>query len=230
MNRSLIIASAIVALGLSLLGLFVKWGIDNFSYRDRIVTVRGLAERTVEADFVTWPMSYGVAGNDLPALYDRMQNLNQKVVSFLTTNGIEDKDISVNPPSLYNSESNYYSGDRAKYQYNLSITITVSTSKVAKVRELQSRLSELLKEGVAINTNYVSYEFTHLNDIKPEMIAEATKNARLAADQFANDSQSKLGKIKTASQGQFSIDDTDANTPQTKKVRVVSSVVFYLED
>ena len=230
MNRTSIISSVILAVGLGILGLFIKCGIDNFSYRDRIVTVRGLAERTVEADYVTWPMSYGVAGNDLPALYERMQGLNEKVVSFLTTNGIDKEDISVNPPSLYNAESNYYGGDRAKYQYNLNINITVSTSKVAKVRELQSRLSELLKEGVAINTNYVNYEFTHLNDIKPEMIAEATKNARLAADQFAADSESKLGKIKTASQGQFSIEDTDANTPQTKKVRVVSSVVFYLED
>jgi len=62
------------------------------------------------------------------------------------------------------------------------------------------------------------------------MIAEATANARQAADKFASDSDSKLGKIKTASQGQFSIDNSDSSTPFIKKVRVVSTIIYYLED
>lgn len=230
MNKSSIIGAALISAGLCILGLFIKGGIDNFAFRDRVVSVRGLAERTVEANYVTWPMSYSIAGNDLTALYNKMTENNAIVVKFLTDNGIDRDEISVNPPDLYNADGNYYGGDRAKYQYNLSVSITVSSNKVNKVRELLDRTSELFTKGVAVNSNYVSYQFTDLNSIKPEMIAEATKNARTAADQFAKDSDSKVGKINTAHQGQFSVESTDESTPQIKKVRVVSTIVYYLED
>ncbi len=230
MNKSTVIGSVILAVSICVLGFCIKAGIDNFAFRDRVVTVRGLAERTVEADYVTWPMTYAVAGNDLSLLYNEMQSSNDIVVKFLTDNGIDRDEISVNPPDLYNAAGNVYGGDRARFQYNLNVTITVATKKVAKVRELITRQSELLKLGVAVSNNYINYQFTGLNSIKPEMIAEATRNARVAADQFANDSSSKVGKIKTATQGQFSIDDADSSTPQLKKVRVVSTIIYYLED
>lgn len=230
MNKSTIIGAAVLAVSICVLGLCIKAGIDNFAFRDRVVTVRGLAERTVEADYVTWPMNYAVAGDDLSRLYNEMQTNNDIVVKFLTDNGIERDEISVNPPDLYNAAGNVYGGDRARYQYNLNVTITVATKKVAKVRELITRQSELLKKGVAVSNNYINYQFTGLNSVKPEMIAEATKNARVAADQFASDSSSKVGKIKTATQGQFSINDADSSTPQLKNVRVVSTIIYYLED
>lgn len=230
MNKSTVIGAAVLAVSICVLGLCIKAGIDNFAFRDRVVTVRGLAERTVEADYVTWPMNYAVAGDDLSRLYNEMQTNNDIVVKFLTDNGIERDEISVNPPDLYNAAGNVYGGDRARYQYNLNVTITVATNKVAKVRELITRQSELLKKGVAVSNNYINYQFTGLNSVKPEMIAEATKNARVAADQFASDSSSKVGKIKTATQGQFSISDADSSTPQLKNVRVVSTIVYYLED
>lgn len=230
MNKSTIIGSALIAAGLFLAGYCIKGGIDNLAYNNRQVTVRGLAERTVEADQVTWPMSYSIAGNNLTELYNTMTANNNTVVKFLTDNGISKDDITVNPPSLYNRDENYYGSNNGKYQYNLSISITVNTKDVDKVRELLDRQSELFTQGVALNTNYVNYEFTGLNEIKPEMIAEATKNARLAADQFAKDSDSKVGKINTAYQGQFSIEPADQSTPQIKNVRVVSTIVYYLED
>lgn len=230
MKSEKIIAAIILAASVCILGFSIKGGIDNFAFRDRVVTVRGLAERVVEADFVTWPITYALAGNDLTALYDQMQANNKVVVDFLTTNGIDSNEISVNPPDLYNAAGSAYGSSQARYQYNLNVTITVATTKVPKVRELLNRQSELLKKGVAAGNNYINYQFTGLNDIKPEMIAEATQNAREAAGRFAADSQSKVGKIKTATQGQFSIDDTDSSTPQNKKVRVVSTIVYYLED
>lgn len=225
-----IIAAAVLAVSICILGFAVKAGIDNFAFRDRVVTVRGLAERTVEADYVTWPITYAVAGNDLSTLYNQMQTNNDIVVRFLTDNEISADEISVNPPDLYNAAGNAYGSSQARYQYNLNVTITVATSKVAKVRELLNRQSELLKKGVAAGNNYINYQFNGLNEIKPEMIAEATRNARLAADRFAADSDSKVGKIKTATQGQFSINDTDSSTPQKKNVRVVSTIIYYLED
>lgn len=221
---------AVIGLGILLAGLFIKGGIDNFAYRDRTVTVRGLSERQVQADFVTWPITYNVAGNDLLGLYDQVTKYNDVIIKFLTSNGIDKSEISVNPPDTYNATANQYSSGNFQYKYSLSCNITVATTKVDKVRELLERQTDLLKEGVPYSNNYINYEYRALNTIKPAMIAEATKNARVAAEQFANDSGSKVGKMKTASQGQFSIDDTSSSTPYTKNVRVVSTIVFYLED
>lgn len=221
---------AVIGLGILLAGLFIKGGIDNFAYRDRTVTVRGLSERQVDADFVTWPITYNVAGNDLLGLYDQVTKYNNVIIKFLISNGIDKSEIAINPPDTYNATANQYSSGNFQYKYSLSCNITVATTKVDKVRELLERQTDLLKEGVPYSNNYINYEYRALNSIKPAMIAEATKNARVAAEQFAQDSGSKVGKMKTASQGQFSIEDTSSSTPYTQNVRVVSTIVFYLED
>ena len=222
---ALVIGVAIVVLGLSL-----KAGIDNIAYRDREVTVKGLAEREVKADLVTWPISYSVAGNDLATIYNQVNRNNETIIRFLTSNGISREDISVNPPDTYDATTNQYRSNNFNYNYSISSTVTVTTKNVDKVRELLNRQSELLKEGVAFSNSYINYQFTGLNKIKPEMIGEATKAARAAAAQFAADSESRVGKIKSANQGQFSIEDSDSSTPYIKKVRVVSTIVYYLED
>lgn len=229
-NISKLIPALLIALGIVILGICIKTGIDNIAYRDRIVTVRGLAEKEVKADLVTWPITYSLAGNNLQNIYDQVSKNNDIIVKFLTSNGINSNEISVNPPDTYDAASNRYRSDSFNFNYSINCTVTVTTRQVDKVRELLNRQSELLKEGVAFSNSYINYQFTGLNDIKPEMIAEATRNARAAADQFAADSESRVGKIKTASQGQFSIDDTDSSTPYIKKVRVVSTIVYYLED
>lgn len=229
-NYSKLLSAVIIAVGIFALGLCIKAGIDNVAFRDRNVTVRGLAEREVQANLVTWPISYNLVGNDLQTLYDRVTSTNAIITRFLTSNGLDSDEISVNPPDIYNSEANRYSSNIPAFKYSVSCTITVNSSKIDTVRSLLNRQMELLKEGVAFSNSYINYQFTELNSIKPEMIAEATKNARLSADQFAADSNSRVGKIKTASQGQFSIDDRDSSTPYIKRVRVVSTIVYYLED
>lgn len=224
------IPSLLIALSIVILGLCLKSGIDNFTFRDREVTVRGLAERQVMANEVTWPITFNIAGDDLTTIYDNVSRTDSIIVRFLTSSGITRDEISVAPPSTYNAAANQYGSSTFKYKYSLESTVTVTTKKVDKVRELLGRQAELLKEGVAFSNSYINYRYTDLNAIKPAMIEEATKNARLAADKFAADSHSKVGKIKTASQGQFSIDDSDSSTPWLKNVRVVSTIVYYLED
>lgn len=224
------IPSLLIALSIVILGLCLKSGIDNFTFRDREVTVRGLAERQVMANEVTWPITFNIAGDDLTTIYDNVSRTDSIIVRFLTSSGITRDEISVAPPSTYNAAANQYSSSTFKYKYSLESTVTVTTKKVDKVRELLGRQAELLKEGVAFSNSYINYRYTDLNAIKPAMIEEATKNARLAADKFAADSHSKVGKIKTASQGQFTIDDSDSSTPWLKNVRVVSTIVYYIED
>lgn len=225
-----IVSALLIAAGIFFLGVFIKSGTDNMAFRDRQVTVKGLAEREVQANRVTWPIQFSVAGDDLLSLYDQVTKYNDKIVKFLTTNGIDKSEISINPPDTYNATTNQYSSGNFRYNYSLTCNVTVTTDKVAKVRELLDRQAELLKEGIPYSNSYIDYEYTALNEIKPDMIAEATRNAREAAAQFAEDSGSKVGKMKTASQGQFSIESQSSSTPFIKKVRVVSTIVYYLED
>lgn len=234
MMKHRIIEAGILALGLILSGLAIKSGIKVFSQRDRAVNVKGLAEREVKADKVIWPLVYKDVGSDLITLYDNLKVKNRAVVSFLQSNGISDAEISVSAPQVVDLEAERYNQNHSPYRYNITSVITVSSDNVDLVRKLMSEQGELLKQGVAVaggDYQYnVQFMFTKLNDIKPQMIEDVTKNAREAAIKFAEDSDSKLGKIKSANQGQFSITDRDANTPYIKNVRVVSTVEYYLKD
>lgn len=230
-----LIPALLIAAGIVVLGLCIKGGIDNMAFRDRQVAVRGLCEREVPANRVTWPIMFTETGNDLLTIYDKYNRTSNTVVKFLRDNGIDSTEITVGTtPSIYDQTSNRYASDNIRFNYSITGTVTVVSSKVDQVRSLMSRQTELLKEGVALNTdNYqaqATYEYTDLNSIKPDMIAEATRNAREAAIKFAADSDSRLGKIKTASQGQFSIENRDETSPFIKNVRVVTTIVYYLED
>ena len=233
-NKSNLISAAIIAIGLILMGNNIQKGLENGLKDERIVSVRGLAERTVPADKVVWPLVYKEVGNDLNALSREVNNKNKIIVEYLKSKGISEEEISIASPEIIDLQAERYMSQNVIYRYNLTSIITVSSQQVDLVRSLIAEQGELLDKGIAIvsgeyNTQ-VNYLFTGLNSLKPDMIAEATRNAREAAEQFAEDSNSKLGKIKTASQGQFSISDRDQYTPYLKNVRVVTSVVYYLKD
>lgn len=175
-----------------------------------------------------------MTGNDLQSLYAQINQANVTITNFLTQNGIKKEDVSASAPQIVDLKADRYADPgRIQERYNVTLTITVSTDQVEKARSLMTRTGELLKQGIAISASdygtNVQYEFNGLNKIKPAMIEEATKNAREAAHKFAADSESELGKIKQASQGLFSIDNRDEYTPYIKRVRVVTSVEYYLE-
>lgn len=234
MKNKWIVPAIIVALGLFLLGQRIESGIVKSKEAVRTVSVKGLSEREVPADRVIWPLVYKELGNDLSSIYRAVNAKNKIVIDFLKSNGIGENEISVAPPSIVDMQADRYSNLNNPYRYNVTSVITVSSNQVDKVRELIVKQASLLEQGVAIVSGDYQYNtqflFTKLNELKPEMIAEATQNARIAAEKFAKDSDSKLGKISSAYQGQFSIEDRDANTPYLKHVRVVTSVVYYLKD
>ena len=232
--KNLRFEAVVIAIGLLLLGVFIERGISSFANKDRSVNVKGLAEIEVEADKVTWPLVYKSIGNDLVGLYEQINKSNKTITQFLKGKGIEEKEISIDAPEIIDMKAERYNNQESSYRYNVTSVITVTSDKVNLIRELISSQGELLKQGVAITSGdyrySVQYEYTGLNKIKPQMIEEATKNARQAAEKFAEDSDSKLGKIRNAYQGQFSITDRDANTPYIKKVRVVTTIDYSLED
>ena len=229
-----IISAIIIAAGIVVMGFALRSGIVTFKDMDRRVTVKGLSEREVKADKVTWPLVYKELGNDPAAMYQLLVYKNRQVVAFLKSAGIKDEDISVNPPVITDRQADNYGNEIMNYRYKAKRAITVTSSDVDKVRSLMRRQSELMKQGIALvseeySNTTVSYEFTGLNKIKPEMIEEATKNARATAQKFADDSESSLGGILSAQQGQFSIEDRDSNTPYIKRLRVVNTIEYSLK-
>ena len=234
MKDNRIIAAALIALGIMCLGWSIKAGIDNFANKDRKVNVKGLAEREVEADKVTWPIVSKELGNDLPELYNKIGVTQGKIKAFLLRSGIQEAELTVNAPQVVDLNAREYGERNQPYRYIVTSVITVTSGQVQKVRSIIARQGDLLKEGVAIvdggYENPVKYDYVSFKEMKPKMMQEAIENAEKTAQQFAENSHSQLNKIVSADQGQFSIDNRDDNTPWIKKVRVVTTVTYSLKD
>ncbi len=224
-----------IFLGLAALGYLLGQAAVQVKEYERTVTAKGLSEREYPADVVIWPVSFTVTGNDLASVYEELDSTSLRVRAFLQQAGIAGDEITLSTPVLTDKSAQAW-GDapRAEFRYVATRTVTVYSQQVETVRAAMGSLVELGKEGVAFTgdayQNPVEYLFTRLNEIKPGMIEEATRNAREVASKFAEDSDSRLGKIRQASQGQFSIEARDTNNPHIKKVRVVSTVEYYLSD
>lgn len=230
-NKGTFYAGLAIMFGLIIVGINIPKAVKVLDSSKRTVSVRGLSEREVAADKVIWPLQYSVAGDDIDVLYKDLEQKNAKLVSYLTEGGIEKSEISVAVPNISDLYTEEYGGNNRRYRYVVKSTVIVSTDKVSNVLDLRSRQNSLIPSGITLQSGWgtePTFSFESLNEIKPEMIEEATKNARLSAQKFADDSDSKLGKIREASQGYFTIEDRDSNTPHIKKVRVVTNVVYSL--
>ena len=224
-----------IFLGLTVLGYFVSNIAVSLKRSERTVTVKGLSEKEIPANIAIWPIKFNEASNDLNDLFTAMENKTSLIVDFLKSNGFRTDEISMSAPNILDRlAQGYVEPNKIRFRYNATSTITVFTANVDKVRKTMKKLVDLGKKGIAFESEgygtKTEFLFTKLNEIKPEMIEEATKNAREVAEKFAKDSNSVLGKIKHAKQGQFSIVDRDSNTPYIKKVRVVSTIEYYLTD
>ncbi len=223
-----------IFLGLGVMGYLLSQAIIDFKKLDRSVTVKGLSERELPADVVIWPISYSIADNNLNNLYLTIDNNNQLISEFLNSNAILDDAISFAPPAVIDKQAQNYGESNTTFRFVATQTVTVYSHQIDTVRQAMTKLSDLGKQGIVFKgdnyENRTDYLFTSLNEIKPAMIEEATQNAREVALKFAADSSSRLGKIKQARQGQFSVSPRDQNNPHIKKIRVVSTIEYYLAD
>jgi hypothetical protein len=249
LNRSgNVFFGVLIALGLILGGWVLGSQIKATRLSDRYVTVKGLAERNVKSDLAIWPIGYKEAGDDLSTLYSKSESDKNAILQFLRQQGIQSSEIELGVVHVVDTQANEYgSNGRAPRRYIVQQEITVRTSRVNDVAAAAQKTVQLLQAGIVLNNNpgrELIYKFTGLNAIKPDMITEATRNARSAADRFASDSGSKVGAIRQANQGIFSIlaansgSDTgepgepgidSADSSLMKTVRVVSSVEYYLD-
>lgn len=231
---SSIALGALIAIGLTALGYQLGSSAIRFKEYERTVSVKGLAEREVAADVAIWPIYFTGADADLTALYSKLEADTASIIAFLEARGFAPDEITVAAPTVTDKLAQRYGGNEpVQLRYTASQAITVYSDKVDQVRSSRNALAELGKQGIAFGgDDYQRTEFlyTGLNGIKPEMIEEATRKAREVAEKFAADSASRLGKIRSANQGQFTVSDRDINTPYIKNVRVVSTIEYYLSD
>lgn len=232
---SSLLLGALLCVGLSVLGALLAEGIIKFREADRSVVVKGLAEQEVNADVAIWPIRFTEVDNEIGSLFASINAKNEKVRLYLRQQGFTDDEISIGVPGIQDRQAQGLTGEQVKNgRYAGNSTLTVYSDDIDKVRKAMAGLMQLGQDGIAINgQDYdarTQFLFTGLNRIKPGMIEEATRNAREVAEKFSHDSGSKLGKIKRANQGQFTIEDRDSNTPYIKRVRIVSTVEYYLVD
>lgn len=235
MDKGKLYSGLAIMVGLIVMGSMIPKAVGKFREYDRTVNVKGLCEREVKADKVIWPLVYRVMGDDIHTIYNETDANNAAIVAFLKEGGITEEEITVSVPSISDKLATEYGSNNRAFRYIAKTVVTVCSQNVDAVLALMSKQQELLKKGIVTGganewENPVEFKYEGLNDIKPEMVEEATKNARETAKKFAKDSGSRLGKIRTANQGTFTITDRDSNTPHIKQVRVVTSVTYYLKN
>jgi uncharacterized protein len=225
---AVVVGSLLLALGIYGGGFFIGQGISNWNSGRRIIAVKGLSEREVAASVAVWTIGYVASGNDLDAINRKLTDSTKAVVAFLKSAGFDEKDMAVQPPALRDASMESREKDTPPPErFRAEQSVLLRTAKVDLIKPALASASTLMTNGVLLSGGcQPNYVYTQLNEIKPGMIQEATKNARIAAEQFSRDSQTSLGKLRNASQGWFQVENRDAATPERKMVRVVVDVDY----
>lgn len=233
----LVFLGLFIAVGLAVSGYFIGQTLYNSKVALNTAEVKGLAERRVIANRVNWSIAYQVSGSskeEIPALYQLAEKHKKIITSLLNENGFKEREIQ---PGVLNYEFLEYRDENQNLVdevHNLTGTINVESDKVELVRKVRSNVNKLLSQGIDIENRAPAYHFTKLNEIKPDMLSEATKNARIAANEFAKNANVTVGGIRSARQGNFYVRDAGEQYGDTAKiekdVRVVTTITFYLTD
>jgi uncharacterized protein len=230
-----LIAALILAIGIVAGGYLLGDGLRRARMADRAVTVRGLAERDVTADLATWTINLTAQGNELGAVQAEVDRDTRTVARFLRDAGFPEDSVT----DAGGGVSQFYDSDRGENRVTINRRIQLRTTDVPRARQTYARQFDLIRQGVAVQEGSgIQYVFTRLNAIKPQMIAEATQDARRGAERFASDSGTAVGGIRAATQGYFSIGPRDGASTEEgygagdspfQKVRVVTTIEFYLD-
>lgn len=235
-KRSIVLgAVGIFSAALITSGYLLGDGLRRAKSAERSISVRGVSERDVTADLATWTISFSQEGPDLATVNARVDQQSAAVRRFFGAAGFRPADISDSGVSFDRTHVTNDEGQRVETRIKVTRSVQLRTVDVMKAQKAHERLPALLRDGVELDGSNLNYSFTRLNQLKPEMIAEATKRARASAEQFARDSGASVGQIRTASQGYFSVGprdgaDDDENSSASdspfQKVRVVTSVDY----
>ena len=231
--KNYVILGLLIGLGLAIAGISIGVGQYKARTADRYVTVKGLAEREVDADLAIWPITFKVTDNTLGAIHQQIEKKRKVIQKFLQDAGFEESQISFSAPKIKDLEAERYGNQIIPFRYAAQSTVTTRSTDVHLVKKTMEKSGVLVSSGIVFGEENwqtpTEFLFTALNKIKPEMIEEATQNARQAAEKFALDSGSDVGNIRNAYQGLFTIQERDRNSPERKIVRVVTTIQYYLD-
>ena len=232
-TRSFAVLGILLAAGLAVFGIQVGRAVQRGREFDRYLTVKGLSEREVKADLAIWPIRCEVTAPDLGALKGEMERARGQVRDYLLAQGVVAEEIAHGLPIITDREDERIQYSREELaRYKAVVVLVVRSAKVDVVKKAIQGADTLLGSGVALVRNEYGdkpeFLFTDIGSVKPPMIAEATANARAAAEKFAQDSRAEVGTIRRAYQGVMEIEDRDAATPEVKTVRIVTTIDFFL--
>lgn len=231
--NSIKLPALFLSTGIALSGFFIAYALSDSRAYNRYVQVKGLSEKMVKADKAIWSLRFRFASNELSDLYQGVAMAQNQIRQFLVAQGFVANEISIAPVSVTDNQSTNYNSNQKAKRFSADAGVTVATSKVDRVQDSVQKTGYLVKKGVIITGSNANYRFTHLNEIKPQMLNDATLSAQTAGQSFASQTDAQLGSIRNARQGVFTI--TDANSQYNsgsaimKKVRIVTTVEFFLK-
>ncbi len=249
MMRNGLVVSIVIAIGIVVGALVLGNSMERFRTNDRYISVKGFSEREVKSDFVIWSLKLRMAVNNLQEGSASMDVARTKVMQFLTRNGINANEITQQDLTVTDKQARDYGGNeqQSNLRYIIEEVVMVRSTNVDLVQKVSRMTNELLGAGVILSGdeyrgNNIRFLYTKLNEVKPTMLSEAIMNARQAAEQFTKDSKTKLGKLRKASQGYFTIVDREESLSQQseggymnssadvfKKIRVVISADYSID-
>ncbi|SFR46549.1 hypothetical protein SAMN04488073_1670 [Marinobacter gudaonensis] len=232
------ISALILGISAIIAAALIGDGLTDLRTGDRYVTVKGVAEREVTADLALWPIRFVATGNSLNAAQEKARSSRDAIMAFLNLQAIGQDAVELQRLDVTDTSANPYQNSNGEQQFIINQTLMVRSTDIDRIRQAAQGVSELVDSGVVLSSDYgpsgPTYLFNGLNDIKPDMIAEATASAREAAAQFAKDANTELGGLRRANQGVFQILARDQapgvmeEQQPVKTVRVVSTVEYYL--
>lgn len=234
LRSSKVLSATILSLGLIISACFMSSALTKFKFNERTIAVKGFAERLVISDQAVWNIRFSVSSDSLPELYSGILDSQEKIKKFMLSKGFVVDEIELQPASVVDNSNNAYGNTNDKVKrYVSDFGVVVTTKKIEQIKQSSQKTIELIEAGVIVTSSYISYGYTKLNDIKSEILDEATTNAKKTAESFASKSGNTLGKIKYASQGQISITDAgvdaESNLSINKSVRIVTSITYFLQ-
>lgn len=219
-------------IGMALAAWLLGHAALNYKRLDEYVTVKGLSEREVPANLVIWPVTFNLSDETLGKLQEKLAKSRGVVHAFLKEAGFDDTEVSNSPPNMREVRPDAKGKEDTTPQtthYEATVTVLLRTRNVAAAKNALENCDKLVQQGILLSSSRAQFVFTGLNEIKPAMIQEANRNARIAAEKFAGDSDSRVGRIRHAVQGPFEVGDVDESSPDRKSVRVVTTVDLYLD-
>lgn len=201
-----------LALGLVMSSLIFGWFYSHSKKGDEAITVTGSAKKRIKSDLVVWNAGVSVQSGQLSAAYQQISSEIPKIKQYLIGKGIAEDQMtisSISSTTLHGKDSNGIETNEIT-GYSLTQSIEVRSGDVDKIAQIAREATELINQGILIDSNAPQYYYTKIGDLKIEMLGEAAKDAKTRAEQIANSTGNSIGAVRSAKMGVLQITPPDS--------------------